>query len=106
MATGIKICKYCGKEYPACKTVFRPGVFRWRDVACCEEHAEKYLERVLAARGINTEQHSDDPVVSAEANNSGDDAAEVAVEENDTFVATKKKSRKKFVAEEPEVEYN
>lgn len=50
MAAGTKICKYCGIEYPACKTVFKPGVFRWRDVACSPEHAAKYLEQITASR--------------------------------------------------------
>ena len=48
MAT--KICKICGKEYPYCKT-FRPvDVFRWQDVACCEEHGSEYFAKILESR--------------------------------------------------------
>ena len=67
MATGIKICKYCGKEYPACKTVFKPGVFRWRDVACCEEHGQKYLEQVLASRNETAESRDNKSVATVES---------------------------------------
>lgn len=61
MATGIKRCRVCGKEYPYCKTASRPGVFRYQDVACCPEHGSIYLKKVLAARseGTSTENYSD-----------------------------------------------
>lgn len=53
MATGMKRCKICGKDYEACHTqAFAAGVFRWQDVACCPEHGMQYLERVNAARGL------------------------------------------------------
>lgn len=55
MAKGIKVCKICGKEYPFCKTVFKPGVFRWQDVACCEEHGSEYLARIIASRSEATD---------------------------------------------------
>lgn len=62
MATGTKKCKICGKEYECCKTVRHvDGVFRWQDVACCVEHGQEYLNRVLAAR-------SDAPKPSVEVN--------------------------------------
>lgn len=52
MATGIKHCKICGKEYPYCKTMRGvEGVFRWQDVACCPEHGQEYFAAVLEARG-------------------------------------------------------
>ena len=104
--TGIKICKYCGKEYPACKTVFKPGVFRWRDVACCEEHGAKYLEQVLAARNESAESHDNNSVafIESEVDEGGEIANEDA--ENDAPAAPKKKGRKKVVAEEPEFEEN
>ena len=50
MATATKICKVCGKEYPYCRTVFKPGVFRYQDVACSPEHGAIYLAKVEAAR--------------------------------------------------------
>lgn len=50
MATATKICKVCGVEYPYCKTVYKPGIFRYQDVACCPEHGSEYLARVEAAR--------------------------------------------------------
>ena len=92
--TGIKICKYCGKEYPACKTVFKPGVFRWRDVACCEEHGAKYLERVLASRNESTKSHTDKSVAFVEPISDGG---------GEIKAATKKKSDKKNTAEKPEI---
>lgn len=45
-----RICKACGKEYEACRTP-NWGVFRWRDVACSIECAEKYFHDVMVARG-------------------------------------------------------
>lgn len=52
MATGYRRCKVCGKEYEYCRTNRRvSGVFRWQDVACCEEHGAEYLQSVLEARG-------------------------------------------------------
>lgn len=51
MATGTRICKVCGKEYECCKTLRHvDGVFRWQDVACCVEHGEEYLEKILISR--------------------------------------------------------
>lgn len=58
MAKGKKVCKVCGQEYEACHTL-RPNLnseFRWQDVACCPEHGQEYLRRVLSARGkLNAE---------------------------------------------------
>lgn len=104
MATGVKICKYCGKEYPACKTVFKPGVFRWRDVACCEEHAAKYLAQVLAARNEDAEPDNNS-VVPAESEFDGGNV----IEEEDSIDETpmpKRSRRRKVTAEEPEIEDN
>lgn len=50
MATAMKKCKVCGKDYPYCKTVVKAGVFRYQDVACCPEHGSIYLARVQASR--------------------------------------------------------
>lgn len=51
MATGTRICKVCGEEYPYCRTERRADIFRWQDVACCSEHGAIYFERVAIARG-------------------------------------------------------
>ena len=49
--TGTKICKICGKEYPYCLSAVKgDGVFRWQDIACCEEHGRQYFAAVNAAR--------------------------------------------------------
>lgn len=51
MATAIKKCKVCGKEYEYCHTAKRvEGVFRWQDVACCPEHGSIYLAKIEASR--------------------------------------------------------
>ena len=50
MATGTRICKICGVEYPYCKTEYKEGVFRYQDVACCKEHGSEYLAKVIASR--------------------------------------------------------
>ena len=56
----VRRCKVCGIEYPYCKTWGDPLVFRWQDVACCQEHAAIYLERMHAAQ--HDEQASAEPV--------------------------------------------
>lgn len=49
----IKNCRVCGKEYDACNNGRRiDGAFNWREVACCPEHGDIYLQRVLEARGL------------------------------------------------------
>lgn len=59
MAAGTKICKVCGVEYPYCRTASVPGVFRWQDVACCEEHGRIYLEQIIASRSGNKEEEKE-----------------------------------------------
>lgn len=54
MANGTRICKICGVEYPYCKTTFVPGVFRYQDVACCAEHGQEYLAKVMDSRTEKT----------------------------------------------------
>lgn len=49
MATVLKTCKVCGKQYEYCHTLV-PGAFRWQSVACCHEHALEYFRQVEAAR--------------------------------------------------------
>ena len=51
MAVGMKVCKVCGKSYPACRASAVGNEYRWQDVACCSEHGSEYLARVLASRG-------------------------------------------------------
>ena len=53
MATAVKKCRVCGKEYKACRTLKRSaGIFRWQDVACSPECGSVYLARIEASRGI------------------------------------------------------
>ena len=49
MSRYIKKCKLCGKAYEACHTPYN-GLFRWRDVACCPEHADEYCRLVMESR--------------------------------------------------------
>ena len=45
------ICRVCGQEYEGCRTAKRShDQFRWQDVACCPEHGQIYLERIIASR--------------------------------------------------------
>ena len=51
MPKAVKVCRVCGKEYEACRTVSQAaGVFRWQDVACSPECGAEYLRRVNEAR--------------------------------------------------------
>lgn len=46
-------CRTCGKEYtPCCNTNSKPGVYRWREVACSPECGEIYLQKILESRGL------------------------------------------------------
>ena len=49
MPVVFKTCKVCKKQYQACNTP-NWGVWRWQDVACCYEHGQEYLTKVLSAR--------------------------------------------------------
>lgn len=46
----FSVCKACGKRYEACRTPNPSGIFRWRDVACSIECAQKYLAAIEASR--------------------------------------------------------
>ena len=73
----MKICKACGKEYEACHTPSY-GAFRWRDVACSIECAEKYIHDVQVARGeIVEEQPAPKPEVVDEPMVVANDTADV-----------------------------
>lgn len=52
MATAVKTCRVCGKQYEACRTMMNraAGVFRWQEVACSPECGAEYLRRVTEAR--------------------------------------------------------
>lgn len=64
MATAIKKCRVCGKEYPACRSLRRgDGVFRWQEVACSPECAAEYLRQINISRGIEVESPAEEPTV-------------------------------------------
>lgn len=53
MASAIKICRVCGKEYEACRSASRAaGVFRWQEVACSPECGAVYLKRINESRTL------------------------------------------------------
>lgn len=53
MASAIKVCRICGKEYEACRSANRSaGVFRWQEVACSPECGAAYLEKINESRGL------------------------------------------------------
>lgn len=57
MATGLRKCRVCGKEYEYCYTLRRnPNIYRWQDVACCEEHGFEYLKSIMESRGENASE--------------------------------------------------
>lgn len=69
MATAIKKCRVCGKEYPACHSLRRGDTtFRWQEVACSPECGAEYLRRILVSRGelaqtdAQTEESTEEPV--------------------------------------------
>ena len=67
MDKGKRVCKVCGKEYPYCKNWNNNDIFRWQDVACCEEHGKEYFAAVMRARGENVNEPKKE-VESVEAN--------------------------------------
>lgn len=60
MATAVKRCRVCGKEYEACRSANRAaGVFRWQEVACSPECGAAYLERINESRNtVNAQEKS------------------------------------------------
>jgi len=53
MASAVKKCRVCGKEYEACRSANRAaGVFRWQEVACSPECGAIYLQKINESRGI------------------------------------------------------
>lgn len=66
MATAIKKCRVCGKEYPACRNLRRgDGVFRWQEVACSPECAAEYLRQINISRGVEVESPVEEAPVQA-----------------------------------------
>ena len=68
MAKGTRICGICGKEYPYCKTFRKEAIFRWQDVACCQEHGAQYFAEVFAARAKQETPVEEDPVSATQSN--------------------------------------
>lgn len=53
MASAVRTCRVCGKQYEACRSANRTaGVFRWQEVACSPECGSIYLQRINESRGI------------------------------------------------------
>lgn len=51
MASAVKKCRVCGKEYEACRSANRiAGVFRWQEVACSPECGAEYLRLITESR--------------------------------------------------------
>lgn len=70
MASSIKNCRVCGKEYKCCNSYARKvGIFRWQDVACCPDHGAIYLAEIMESRKpvdtttVEVESASEDEVV-------------------------------------------
>ena len=60
MATAIKVCRVCGKEYEACRTLKRvAGVFRWQEVACSPECGSIYLAKIEASRAVTPTENKE-----------------------------------------------
>lgn len=65
MATAIKICRVCGKEYEACHTQRPVTVFRWQEVACSPECGSIYLAQIEESRKTvvaNTTVNKTEPI--------------------------------------------
>lgn len=53
MASAIKKCRVCGKEYEACRSARpTPNTFRWQEVSCSPECGAIYLQRINESRGL------------------------------------------------------
>lgn len=57
MLSNKLICKICSNEYDSCPTCQSDRVlFRWRNVACCIEHADIYLALIDFTRSSKTKE--------------------------------------------------
>ena len=94
MRNATKICRICGKEYEACKSVFDTTMNRWQDVACCVEHGAEYFARIAESRGSA-------PVVvdetTTDANTDIEEVAPVEESADDSDEAPVSKRKKKRV---------
>ena len=104
MATGTKICKICGKEYPACLTEIN-GVFRWKDVACCPEHAAQYFAEVRAARSGNAiepeaEAKAKIEVQEADVDEKHEDVSEAKAEDDARKARESRRFARRFLSDE------
>lgn len=62
MATAIKKCRVCGKEYESCRSAKRgiSGVFRWQEVACSAECGAEYLALIASSRNLSEDKYEYD----------------------------------------------
>lgn len=63
MNTVKKVCKVCGKTYTVCCVRQPNEALRWRDVACCPEHAEQYFMEIARSRGEVKDEIKDETPV-------------------------------------------
>ena len=67
MGNSTRICRVCGKEYPYCKTILKDGdIFRWQDVACCQEHGSEYFAQISASRIERRTIAEDKPIMNGD----------------------------------------
>lgn len=72
-------CRVCGKDYTPCRTGrYKPGVFRWQEVACSPECGSIYFERVLEARREEAEKTN-----KTESSEPEETVLDVSVDESD-----------------------
>ena len=58
MASAVRTCRVCGKQYEACRSANRTaGVFRWQEVACSPQCGSIYLQRINESRGITEKKN-------------------------------------------------
>lgn len=58
MASAVRTCRVCGKQYEACRSASRTaGIFRWQEVACSPECGSIYLQRINESRGITEKKN-------------------------------------------------
>ncbi len=77
MPKQTKVCRVCGKNYEACRSVKTgSGVFNWREVACSPECGEVYFRRIEEARNPASKTKTEDPVAVFVAKNIEQDCDE------------------------------
>ena len=83
MTNSTRICKVCGKEYPYCKTILKEGeIFRWQDVACCQEHGSKYFSLILASRAEDNKVKTAEQIANVNIPEENDDDNEEEYEDD------------------------